>query len=524
MSNRIWAFDLNTGAAIWKTPASLGPPFLPMPGDPVDSRGINKSFGILSTPVIDADAGVLYVVYWLSDEPTHQSRALKVSAIRLSDGKPVPGKPALPIQASAKNTAGEQVSLSQVQKQRAALLLVPLTGKPSAGAHKMLYVAFTGAESPPAGGDPNRANHGWVVSFDVDDWKAGPAWLATPNSFGGGIWQGGQGPAADEDGNVYLFTGNGGYITQPMKKDFNGITDFAECFVKLSYRAGKGGASLALADWFIPFRDMKRKVWKASEVAPFPRGYDYTDQDLGSAGPILPPGMNLILGAGKDGVLYVLDRNNMSRAVGDFTKLKTPPSFFTFDPDRSVQAYRNARPEGDLDFKPMLGVKTFHLHGSPVYWRSDKHGPMLFVWGENNALRAFSLDASGRTDLLARGTDIASAKLADPALASLGGMPGGMITLSANKGDDGIVWGCAPLDDDANLAPVPGVVRAYDVASFTPNPGGIRHLRKLWEAKGFTHSKFCPPVVADGRLIVPTYDRRVDVYVYGDVASPAPKP
>ena len=26
------------------------------------------------------------------------------------------------------------------------------------------------------------------------------------------------------------------------------------------------------------------------------------------------------------------------------------------------------------------------------------------------------------------------------------------------------------------------------------------------------HSKFCPPVVADGKVFVPTYDGRVDVY------------
>jgi len=37
-------------------------------------------------------------------------------------------------------------------------------------------------------------------------------------------------------------------------------------------------------------------------------------------------------------------------------------------------------------------------------------------------------------------------------------------------------------------------------------------MRLLWQHAGFTYSKFCPPVVADGRLLVPTYDGRVDVY------------
>jgi len=159
MSNRIWAFDLNTGAAIWMAPVSLGPPFLPDPKDPVDSKGINKSFGILSTPVIDRDAEVMYVVYWLSDEATHKSRTLQVAALRLKDGQAVVGKPALPIQASFTNASGKKVSLNQVQKQRAALLLTPLE-KPTPLAHRMLYVAFTGQETPPVDGDPNHANHG----------------------------------------------------------------------------------------------------------------------------------------------------------------------------------------------------------------------------------------------------------------------------------------------------------------------------------------------------------------------------
>src|ERR1700721_1842034 len=35
MSNNVWAFDANTGAAIWPHPTSLGAPFLPKLNDPV---------------------------------------------------------------------------------------------------------------------------------------------------------------------------------------------------------------------------------------------------------------------------------------------------------------------------------------------------------------------------------------------------------------------------------------------------------------------------------------------------------
>jgi outer membrane protein assembly factor BamB len=510
MSNNIWAFDINTGALVWPHSVSLGKPFLPAPNDAVDIHHINKSFGILSTPVIDLVSSTIYAVNWIVDD--HNNRVLHLNAIRLRDGQP--RHPPLTIQASFTNTAGQQISLNPVQKQRAALLLVPLRDKPVPPAHKMLYVALTGAEDPPASGDPRQANHGWVVAFDVDTWEQKASWMSTPSSFGGGIWQASQGPAADEQGNIYFMTANGGFLTTPQPKDFNGVTDFAEGFIKLSYSQGPQGASLTLVDWFLPFRDLGRKKWQTSEVAPFPSGYDYQDQDLGSGAPVLPPGSGLVLGAGKDGVLYVMDRNNMGKVVGDFSKLKAPPIFFTFDPDPSVAAYQGASPIGNLDFKPMLGVKTHHLHGSPVCWESSAHGLMLFVWGENGNLRAFTLDPSGKATPLAHGEEFASANLSDLENNTLGGMPGAMLALTSDGKNNGIVWATAPVDGDANLEPVSGIIRAYDATTFAtrPNPDGTPRLRKLWQRTGFTYSKFCTPVVVDGKIIVPTYDGVVNVY------------
>ena len=510
MRNQVYAFDANTGHLLWQV--SLGKPFIPDPRDPVDIHHINRSFGILATPVIDRETETIYAVNWIVDE--HGDRQLRLNALQLRDGNPVSGKQnPLPVVGSFTNAAGQQIRLDQVQKQRAALLLVPLGATVSPSAHKMLYVAITGDDSPPWKPDATLGHHGWVVAFDVTEWKQVGAWVATPSSFGGGIWQSSQGPAADEEGNVYAMTSNGGYLVNSQSgniQDFVGKTDYAESFIKLSY----AGGSLKLVDWFAPFQDSMRREWAPQEVAPFPKGWNYRDQDLGSGGPLLPPSTDLLIGADKDGVVYVLDRRNLGRVVGDFSKLKAPPAFFTFDPNRSIPAYRNASPSGDLDFKPSVGVKTHHMHGSPVYWVSGMHGPMLFAWGENAELRAFALSPSGRIQLLAHGSEIASADLASSPN-SLGGMPGGMLTVSSNGGKDGVIWATAPLNGDANLEPVPGIVRAYDAANFEPAAGGgtsALKMRLLWQQAGFTFSKFCPPVVADGRLLVPTYDGRVDIY------------
>jgi hypothetical protein len=114
----------------------------------------------------------------------------------------------------------------------------------------------------PAG--PANFTHGWALAVDVADamrLRVTAAWCPTPTTGGGGIWQAGQGPAADAQGNIYFMTSNGGHIKflkpgppgpdgKPRKlidhtTDYNGTTDFAESFVRLHYspppRRRRGG-------------------------------------------------------------------------------------------------------------------------------------------------------------------------------------------------------------------------------------------------------------------------------------------
>lgn len=524
MGNHVFAFDADAPQGhdlLWKAP--LGEAFRPAemqkPGEhrktTIDLYGINILWGILSTPVIDLDNKVMYCINW--EAQPDGKPALFLHRLRLEDGKetsePTGG---LRLQAAltdsdgkpAMDDQGQPVTLHADQKQRAALLLTPLSGP-----HKMLFAATVGGEQP-------GAPHGWVLAFDTDSFTQTAAWVSTARGFGGGIWQGSSGLAADAAGNVYAMTGNGGYAVDNaghVEHDFNGDTDFAEAFVKLRYvRADVGKGSLELADWLIPFRDSDRIA--------FPN-YDYRDQDLSSAGPVLPPGTDLLLGAGKDGILYVLNRDNMGKRVGApghvpemFAALKAPPIYVTYN----GSDIPTSGPEIDFPLgNPMrFPSKTHHLHGSPVYWDGST-GPMLFVWGENESLRAWTVDpASGKASFFGRGAEVASAQLAlQPT--GIGGMPGGMLAASSNGKNPhtGIVWTTAPVDGDANHDVVKGIVRAYDATErdTTPIDPFTPRLRLLWDSDRsgttFNYSKFCPPVVADGRLLVPTYDGRVDIYV-----------
>jgi outer membrane protein assembly factor BamB len=506
MGNTVYAFDADApeGAdLIWKVPvgAAFKPPLDPRHpphGTTIDMFGINIQWGILSTPVIDLDADggpAMYLVNWVVKQSGKP--ALFLHAVRLKDGQEF--KPPLAVAADVTNAAGKTVLLSPDQKQRAALLLVPLRGQ-----HKVVYVATAGGENP---GGP----HGWMVAYNIDAWQKIDAWVSTPSSFGGGMWMASQGPAADEDGNVYAMTGNGGFTRDRNGhvQDFAGQTDFAESIVKLSLVPSSAGRKLQMVDWFAPFRDSSRK---------------FKDQDLGSGAPILPPGMNIVLGAGKDGVLYVLDRNNMGKKVGDFSKLKTPAIFFTFFPGPEFS------PTGDIDF----GGKTHHLHGSPVFWNSPDQGPTLFDWGENECLRSWAINTPGtKITFLAKSAEVASSALANPSVKGEGGMPGGMLALSAdgNQAHSAVVWATAPINDNANQKVVEGIVRAYDATELDTNNNtdGTRRLKLLWDnlrlpandtRRRFAFSKFCTPFVADGKLYVTTYGPwpdqrghgRIDVY------------
>jgi hypothetical protein len=512
MGNFIWAFDVD-GHGSWKSP-QLGPPYNPPQKPPptqygriptvIDSWGINGLWGILSTPVIDVDANRMYFVNWRM--LPGGKRALFAGQIDISTMQPI-GNPVM-LQAQAQDQQGnpvmgpdgQPVALKPDQKQRAALLLVPLRG-----AGKTLFIATTGGENP---GSPN----GWMLALDVDSFTQTGAWVSTPSSFGGGIWQASQGPSADTQGNVYAITANGGYLQghKDHIQDFNGSTDFAEAIVRLKYqKTGPGQGTLTLDDWFIPFRDSDR----TTNV----NGYDYRDQDLGSAAPVLPPDNNLVLGGGKDGLLYVLDRDHLGKKVADLSVLKSPPIYVTFNGVGLPTTVPN------IDF-PLGGAgnpkKTHHLHGSPAYW-NGANGPMIFTWGENESLRAWKLDPnSGTVTFVGKGAEVASAQLA-ASPQGVGGMPGGMLGVTSNgtSPNTGIVWALAPIDGDANHDVVAGIARAYDATNLDPTPldPWTPRLKLLWDSQSagisFNHAKFCAPVVADGRLFVPTYDGRVDMYM-----------
>jgi len=112
-------------------------------------------------------------------------------------------------------------------------------------------------------------------------------------------------------------------------------------------------------------------------------------------------------------------------------------------------------------------------------------------------------------------------------------MPGGFVIVSSDgsQPNTGVIWATVPISGDANRHIVEGILRAYDASALDPinNADGTPRLKLLWDSKHipnntFHFSKFCPPVVADGKVIVATYNGQVDIYISARPPKGAPKP
>lgn len=464
--------------------------------------------GILSTPVVDADTNILYCVSWISPNGQYGNAIHYLNAIKLGDGSRVHSP--LSLQGATYNPGNglpPQKFISIQRKQRCGLLLTNISG---------VKTVFIGAGSVI---ETDKQARGWVIAVDVASFAVAAAFATAVRFDGGGIWQAAQGLSADSKGFIHCMTGNGA---------FDGKTEWGECFLKLRYTPATKNqvASLTVQDWWAPFSDSGR----AGQDPTLPstneggdnhptNGGEFTDQDLGSGGPVCIEEYGCLAGAGKDGILYVTNLDNMGKTTNkdfanpaaNYAKLKSPPIWFTFYPGNGI----SAQPQDITQIDKYYNNLTHHQHSTPVVYDSPVHGKMLFTWGENGNLRAWSIDQTGTLTYLACSAEIASPNSANND--HHGGMPGGMLSLSSkgNVANTGLLWALVPVDD-ANRAPVPGIFYCYDADNFGAFSDGSNQLRVLWRSDqwglNFTHPKFNVPVVSGGKVYVPTYDGRVDVY------------
>jgi hypothetical protein len=270
-------------------------------------------------------------------------------------------------------------------------------------------------------------------------------------------------PAADEDGNVYLVTGNGPYVANQ---------DYGNSVLKLAPPPFPGGR-IHLADWFTPF---DWQSWNGSPI----------DADLGSGGamlvPVPRPGAPMPSGpahklivAGKPGKAYVIDRDAMGKNVA-------PPG-----PDPVLQT---------VEFVP--GAMP-NVAGGPAYYEGPA-GPRVFFGLGVEKLQTFLLQ---NDRLVMQAKSQLTAPLTSP-------IP--VVSSSGKLARTGVVWVVFHPAATSNTL----LLQAFDAENLSGPPllagGGL--AAGTWPSYGAPHSggnSFVVPTVIHGRVYT-TADSEVRIW------------
>ena len=490
--NKVYAFDVGSTSlspdqrllAMIELKDNRGDGAQPIPGMenrfPGDTRGLcwqtRKEVGIDSTPVIDVAANALYVVY-RTDTPFAEHAYNARFYIRKLDNR------TFKILADVAIDPGNPAFNPNKVITRTSLLL----------ADGVIYIGFGGAVCDTGGGPQFTGPggfptdlHGWVMAFDALSLKLLASLNTTPNSVLGGIWQSGTGLSQDRTGTIWALTGNNGMPTYdfPRESMLNTATELHDAILALTLDRGTGS---------LKERHFTAGNWYRLDTGQRFPGDPYAaelhalgDTDLASGAPIVMPN-NAVVAGGKQGRLYVTSSATMPTVGQSFQAF-----FNTWHSGISPCDY-----DADQSFAP-------NIHGAPVVWHpAGTTFSLIYAMPEKDYLKAFRAFDNGALD------ERPFLSTIDAGIRSPRGMPGGMLSISANGGQGGIVWVSAPLQTSIDAINTDGSsafngrLMAFDALS----------LRKLWELQDqVAFAKYVTPTIAGGKVFRAAYQDAVIVY------------
>jgi hypothetical protein len=131
---------------------------------------------------------------------------------------------------------------------------------------------------------------------------------------------------------------------------------------------------------------------------------------------------------------------------------------------------------------------------APSWQTANPAFGLLYGMPEKDYLRAFRYNRST--------LQVDTSPVATSAVRSPDGMPGSHISLSANRGSNGIVWALVPKYN-GQWDNVPGSLVAFDALT----------LHELWrDDDNIGFSKFTSPTIAGGKVFRPTFANKLIVY------------
>ncbi len=400
---------------------------------------IKPEIGITGTPVIGLGApdisggttGSLYVVAKTKENGAYFQR---LHALDLATGldRIAPTVIAATVPGTG-DGKGEVAFNALVENQRSGLVL----------SGNVLYLAFA------SHGD-NGAYHGWVLAYNPTTLAQLGAYNTTPNGSEGGIWMSGAAPAADNSGNLFYITGNGSFNANTKG------TEYGMSFQKLS-------STLFVQDYFSDKAEMVNNG---------------SDQDQGSGGVMLLPDSagnplhpHLLVGCGKSGNMFLLDRDNLGG--------------FNLSTDNVVQ---------QISIKGAWSNPAF-WNGSIYYQASGQY--------TQDSLKQFSVTSGALSSTaVSESSDVST-------------FPGSTPTISASGTTNGIVW---TINSSAynNGSPI---LYAHDATNVSIELYDSTQ-NTLRDRPAGNAVKFSVPTVANGRVY---FGAQYNVNVYGLLkAQPTP--
>ncbi len=423
----VYAFDVNEtrDTPLWKT-TFIDPEhgITPLGEQELFCPFLNPEAGITPTPVIDAQTKTMYV---LARTKENGKFVQKLHALDVATGKEREGSPVV-IKATVAGTGDDSANGSirfdpLKENPRAALLL--------AGGN----VYLTWGSSCDI-----RPYHGWVMAYDARTLQQRAVLNVSPDGVDGGIWQSDAGPAADEEGNIYVATGNGDFTGANV-----GGRDFGDSLLKLRLE----GQKLRVRDYFTPFN---QKI------------LDAKDWDLGSQGPVLLPPQpgphkHLLVISGKEGKLYLLDRDKL----GKFHESSDPEVLQT--------------------------IKVKDAYGAAAYWNGH-----IFFTDRSDTTRDFMLQ---KGQLVLKGV---TERMPSPAATPV---------VSSDGTKDAILWVVSTKEWNEAHMDRPAVLHAYNANDITHEL--YNSEQKSDRDRADSTVRFCIPTIADGRVFIGARGR-LDVY------------
>ena len=256
-NNSIYAFDADSGpaAAYWRR--TLAPP-----QRITSCINIAPTYGITATPVIDRDAGALYV-----EAATHENGGFyqKLYAINLATGNDLIAPVIIADTVDGTGYGGVEGKIH----------FDPLLEFCRPGLLLLRDKIYMGMGSHCDAGD----YHGWLFSYNASNLTRSSALCLTPNDSEGSVWQCGGGISSDGT-HIFCSVGNG---------SFNPATK------ALGLSVLKLDGNLSIISSFTPYNF---------------NTLNDSDADLCTS-VLLIPGTSLCTVLGKGGCLYLMDQKNL---------------------------------------------------------------------------------------------------------------------------------------------------------------------------------------------------------------------